>query len=214
MPTGPAIPSSTSARAWPADIHSIDKTTAYARFSCSSLSRRQVLGTPRTCIYRYELRGCPPPGVAALWFKGLAGKKNADRHDRPFHGLTDRGRPVEDAYARPHRADRTPRSYDTLKNRNNRRRLAYPVVKANAVPFRLPAEFRPVSGRGGRRRPTTRRQRSSDAGKPAQPSRSRLTTGGQAHYTAELRTRQAETIRGVGRVGRSRTGIGAPPFRR
>jgi hypothetical protein len=53
--------------------------------------------------------------VAALWFKGLAGKKNADRHDRPFHGLTDRGRPVGDAYARPHRADRTSRSYDTLK---------------------------------------------------------------------------------------------------
>jgi hypothetical protein len=54
--------------------------------------------------------------VAALWFKGLAGKKNADRHDRPFHGLTDRGRPVEDAYARPRRADRTSRSYDTLKS--------------------------------------------------------------------------------------------------
>jgi hypothetical protein len=50
-----------------------------------------------------------PPGAAALWIMGPVGKKNADRHDRSFHGLTDRGRSREDTFARPRRADRNPR---------------------------------------------------------------------------------------------------------
>jgi hypothetical protein len=56
----------------------------------------------------------PKPGGAALWKKGLEGWKNADRHDRPFHGLTDRGRPKEDTIARPHRAARSSRACEPL----------------------------------------------------------------------------------------------------
>jgi hypothetical protein len=81
--------------------------------------RQQALGITEDLLSSfYELRERPPPGVAALWIKGLAGQKNADRHDRPFHGLTDRGRPEEDTYARPHRADRTSRSCHTESSKN------------------------------------------------------------------------------------------------
>ncbi len=91
--------------------------------------RQQVLREPEDLSSSSDIvcAKCPPPGVAALWIKGLAGKKNADRHDRPFHGLTDRGRPEEDAYARPHRADRTSRSCDTEKSGKNC--LCHPVTQ-------------------------------------------------------------------------------------
>ena len=71
-PIAPATRSPTSARGWPVDTRSIDRSTACARCSYSFLPLygNRPSTSSRTCwSYRYELRERPPPGVAALWLR-------------------------------------------------------------------------------------------------------------------------------------------------
>jgi hypothetical protein len=138
MPTAPSSRQATSERGWWAGTPPSCRSMASAR--SSSMLPQPVAAPPRrprgpgagvdgpntTRQNNNRSPGFPedlspvvstaarnlPPGVIALWIKGLAGKNNADRHDRPFHGLTDRGRSIEDTFARPHRADRSSRFHD------------------------------------------------------------------------------------------------------